>query len=104
MAKTLAAFPSENESVKRNRYPWDKWLDGQVWELRKGSPDEVKAQDADFHVTPKSFESAVKQAVATREGDVRVAPLRDEQGERTGLVIQFIASTEAPTATDTPAE
>lgn len=99
MAKTLAAFPSEDESQRRNRYPWDKWLDGNVWELTHGSREAVAEGDADFSVTTKSFESAVKQAVSAREGAVRLAPRRNDKGERVGLVIQFLPGDETPPET-----
>lgn len=96
MAKTLAAFPDEDESVKRNRYPWDKWLDGQVWELRKGTREQVEKGDADYAVTTKSFRSAVMQATTVRKGDVRTAVL--DEGNK--LVIQFVAPGEGDQAAE----
>lgn len=98
MAKTLSAFPDEDESQKRGRYPWDKWLDGQVWELKKGSRTEVESGEADYAVTTKSFRSAVMQATVTRKGDVRTAVL--EEGNK--LVVQFVPGQEL-TETDDPA-
>lgn len=74
MAKLLNAFPEDKESQSRGRYPWDKWLDGRVWELHKGTREEVEAGTADFNVTTKSFTSAVKQAAKSKKGDVRTAP------------------------------
>lgn len=87
MAKLLNAFPEDKESQPRGRYPWEKWLDGRVWELKKGTRAEVEAEEADFHVATKSFTSAVKQAAKNRKGDVRTAPI--DNG--TTLVIQFVA-------------
>lgn len=86
MARTLDAFPDEVESVKRARYPWNTWLDGSVWELRKGTPEQVKGGEADYSVTTKSFTSAVKQAVASRKGDVRIATM-DKSGK---VIVQFL--------------
>lgn len=86
MAKTLTAFPDEDESQKRGRYPWNEWLNGEVWELRRGTRAQVESGDADYAVTTKSFRSAVMQATTTRKGEVRTAIL--DEGNR--LVIQFM--------------
>lgn len=93
MAETLAAFPDEDESRPRSRYPWDGkngWLNGKVWKLVHGTPEQRKSGNADFDVAPKSFESAAKQAAKARPGQLRIAPQRDDKGQRTGFVIQFI--------------
>lgn len=86
MARTLDAFPDEKEQVKRGRYPWDQWLDGQTWELKKGSRQEVEEGKADFAVTAKSFRSAVMQAASQRNGEARTATLDDGNV----LVIEFV--------------
>lgn len=86
MARTLDAFPDEVESIKRARYPWDTWLDGKVWELRKGTPEQVKGGEADYSVTTKSFRSAVIQATNSRKGEVRTAIM--DKGNK--LVVQFV--------------
>lgn len=86
MARTLNAFPDGHEQSKRQRYPWSEWLNGEVWELHRGSEGDVEEGKADFTVTTKSFASAVKQATTNRKGDVRIATL--EGGET--VVIQFM--------------
>lgn len=97
MAKTLTAFPDEDESQSRARYPWDKWLDGQVWELRHGTREQVEQDDADFSVGTKSFTSAVKQAAKPRNGDARIA----YKDDKTTVIVQFVKS--APVA-ESPGE
>ena len=33
MARTIDAFPHRRATAK---YPWDEWLDGRIWELKRG--------------------------------------------------------------------
>lgn len=95
MAKLLNAFPEDKESQPRGRYPWDKWMDGRVWELHQGTREEVEAGKADFHVTTKSFTSAVKQAAKSKGGEVRTAP------DGAKLTILFIKDEQAAEDTET---
>lgn len=46
MAKVVNELPSD----QKRRYPWDQWLDGQVWELTK---------DVDYSVTMAIMRSLV---------------------------------------------
>lgn len=85
MARKLDSFP-EDEDAPRGRYPWNKWLNGEVWELRKGSKEQVAAAEADFSVETRSFRSAVQQATRVRKGDVKTA-IRDNGN---AIVIQFV--------------
>lgn len=32
MAKVLPKFPPHNNA----KYPWDEWLDGQLWQVKRG--------------------------------------------------------------------
>lgn len=93
MAKQIAAFPEGTRTRNGySRYPWDKWLDGKVWELTGGE---------DFTVPSKSFRSAAAQAAVTRGGEIKTAVLKVamENGDtREDVVIQYIEK--APTATD----
>lgn len=41
----------------RSQYPWQDWLDGNVWELVRGE---------DFHVAPSSFRGAAQSAAARK--------------------------------------
>jgi len=53
MAKAL-----KNMKVGYCRYPWDKWLDGQVWELKRG---------VDFDTTLESFVGTARKAARARK-------------------------------------
>lgn len=86
MARRLDSFP-EDEDAPRGRYPWNKWLNGEVWELQKGSKEEVSAGNADYHVETRSFRSAVQQATRTRKGDVKTAI----RNNGSAIVIQFVS-------------
>ena len=95
MARKLDSFP-EDEDSPRGRYPWNKWLDGGVWELTKGTKDEVSAGEADFHVETRSFRSAVQQATRVRKGDVKTAIKNNGRN----IVIQFVKKADTPDGDD----
>ncbi len=78
MAERLDEFPGgERTKGGGRKYPWDEWLDGSVWLLRKGE---------DYAATTLSFRATVSKT-AKREGKkVRSRTIKDEQGE--GLAIQ----------------
>lgn len=59
MAKKVDALPPSS----LGKYPWDEWLDGDVWELE---PKE------DFDIRLDNFRSAVYQAAAARNVSVTV--------------------------------
>ena len=42
MGKVLKSFEFTNQS--RDKYPWDKWADGQIWQITKGQDFEVDIQ------------------------------------------------------------
>jgi hypothetical protein len=37
MAKKLDAMPVVKSGSQANRYPWDEWLNGEVWQLERGT-------------------------------------------------------------------
>jgi hypothetical protein len=59
------------------KYPWDEWLDGNVWRLTVGE---------DFTVEKAAFRTAAYAAAARRlpPGKLRIA---NESG---GLILQFL--------------
>lgn len=75
MANKIAHFP---DAPPQNFYPWDDWLDGDVWELVPG--DDFKGKPATFRA------SAVAQA-ARRDGKVRTQRIERDGEER--LYLQF---------------
>jgi hypothetical protein len=74
MARKLEAFPAAAGS----RYPWDEWLDGNVWELVRGE---------DFQAKLTTFRANAQGQAKKRGGRVR-SKAADADGRDT-LVIQF---------------
>jgi len=72
--RKLEAFPQAGT----RRYPWDEWLNGEVWQLFKGEDYTAK--------TPTILSNARIQAKRLG-GSVRTRTL-EEQG-RESLVLQF---------------
>lgn len=69
MAKKLSGYDWHDS---RKIYPWDEWLDGNVWELRQGE---------DFDCKPVSMKTTAQAAGRTRGLSVHVSC-----GERTVLI------------------
>lgn len=77
MAERLNEFPGGNRTRGGGKYPWDDWLDGSVWLLRRGE---------DFSTSILSFR-ATASTMAKRSGKkLRSRAVSDENGE--GLAIQ----------------
>jgi hypothetical protein len=75
MARQLAQFP---KARRQSKYPWDQWLDGSVWLLRKGE---------DYETTSPSMR-AIATSAAKKEGKrLRTQITVDEDGIE-ALVIQ----------------
>ena len=63
MAETLESFDF-NGSGRRSTYPWDKWLDGQIWQLKIGE---------DFTCKVGSFQKAAGTQARKRGLRLRTA-------------------------------
>ena len=74
MARKLDTFPTAAGS----RYPWDEWLDGNVWELVHGD---------DFTAKPSTFRSIASGQAKKRGGKMRTRSV--EADGRPAVVIQF---------------
>ena len=57
MAKKVKELPERLGGGMSEQYPWDEWLDGDVWML---------AQGEDFDVVPTSFANTVRSAAKRR--------------------------------------
>lgn len=93
MAKTLDSFPEGGDTNRPGRYPWGRWLDGQVWRLERGTKEQVESKERDYYVTTKSFRSAVTQAckAKTRAGTPGGAKtLIVEENGQEALIVQFL--------------
>lgn len=81
MARKLEAFPEGTRTV--SRYPWDEWLDGDVWELVQGE---------DYTIKSKSLRSNGQVVARKMGGRMRCAEF--DGGKR--MVIQFIPGPDSP--------
>ena len=72
--RKLKSFPARQ---RRTKYPWDQWLDGSVWELRKGS---------DYDIDTLSLRALAGKAAKRAGTRVRTKLIRNNRGE--SLVIQ----------------
>ena len=77
MARRLESFPYGQQPPVR-RYPWTDWLDGSVWEIRRGEDYDVSTENMRVNLHMKADSRAVK---------VRTKKVHDPKGE--GLVFQF---------------
>jgi len=76
MAHRVEEFP---EPVSQTRYPWEDWLDGNIWELTPG---------VDFKGHPATFRANAVTQANRREGRVRTRKSKGEDGLGR-LFIQF---------------
>lgn len=75
MARTLEEFPAP---TGQQRYPWDQWLDGRVWELTQGT---------DFAAKPSTFRTNAQLQASKRGGTAKTRSLK--QGDAEVVVLQF---------------
>ena len=75
MARVIDSFPATST---QSRYPWDQWLDGQVWELVAGE---------DFTSKPETIRQNAAVQATKRGGNVKTRLVAD--GERQIVVLQM---------------
>jgi hypothetical protein len=75
VATKIEQFPA---APSQNVYPWDEWLDGDVWELVPGE---------DFKGKPATFRASAVAQAARRDGKVRTQRIERDGEER--LYVQF---------------
>jgi hypothetical protein len=76
MVRKLDTFPETRRVKQPDKYPWDEWLDGSIYELTKGT---------DYSIKTVSIRSNAQAKAKERGGRLRYAmPSPDV------LVIQFI--------------
>jgi len=78
MARKLDAFPG----LGTRRYPWEEWLNGDVWQL---FPDE------DFASKTRTVVAGARARAKQSGGTVRTRLLRADDG-RESIVLQFVRS------------
>lgn len=84
MAEKLRTFdfdkPSEITSSEKRSYPWELWLDGDIWQLKQGE---------DFDTHPLMMERIVRTRAVTRQAKVRLRhqPFPNNNGDPFGMLI-----------------
>lgn len=86
MAKRLDSFPGKGPSSQR-RYPWDEWIDGSPWQIRRGD---------DYDVPTENMRVNLHMKASSLSRKVRTKSFKDDPGE--GLIFQFLD----PPETDGP--
>lgn len=62
MARVVAAIPERSDFARSEKYPYEEWFDGQVWELTVGG-----GEDPDIEaVSPSAAATLVRNALARR--------------------------------------
>ena len=77
MARKVDVFP---EFIAANRYPWEEWLDGDVWELSLGQ---------DIKSNPRTFRSSAITQAKQRGGKVRTRLVKTAPDDPGRLYVQF---------------
>lgn len=62
---------------RRNRYPWDGWLDGKTRRLRQGTKDEVEKGKREFSCSPQSITDQLRRQAKKRGLEVSVEQYPD---------------------------
>jgi hypothetical protein len=62
MARTLKRFDFPERHAANSRYPWDQWLDGQIWQITRGE---------DFDISTESMRVRLYPAAKARGGSIR---------------------------------
>lgn len=84
MAEKLRTFdfdkPSEITSSEKRSYPWEQWLDGDIWRLEQGE---------DFDTHPLMMERIVRTRAVTRGAKVRLRhqPSHPGNGDPFGVLV-----------------
>ena len=84
MARELDAWPVGLESGRQTSvYPWDRWLNGRIWELTQGEDYKVKA---------KSVISTAQAVGRKKGGRVRAQPINNGRG----IIMQYLPPEPGP--------
>jgi len=84
LAEKLRTFdfdkPSEITSSEKRNYPWEQWLDGDIWRLEQGE---------DFDTHPLMMERIVRTRAVTRGAKVRLRhqPSHPGNGDPFGMLV-----------------
>jgi hypothetical protein len=76
MARKLDQFPG----LSTRRYPWEDWLNGDVWQLFEGE---------DFNSKTRTIVQSARTRAKRMDGTLRTRLLQEDSG-RESVVIQFV--------------
>lgn len=80
MAKVLKEMPRKaGGSGRRAMYPYDLWLDGQIWQLDN---------DEDYKAKPQSVVASIRGAAEARGLKLRSRFIMDDHKNVTGIAVQ----------------
>lgn len=89
MAKTLTEMPKKTGGAGRKAmYPYDLWLDGQIWQLDN---------DEDYKAKPQSVVASIRGAAEARGMKLRSRFITDDSKNVTGIAIQAFNAEEDET-------
>lgn len=77
MARKLNEFPTGLKPERPTLYPWNDWLNGEVWEL---------AQGEDFKVTADSLRTQARVNANKKGGHIQATIFNNKRS----LIIQFV--------------
>jgi hypothetical protein len=85
MARELDSFDwGDGAGGGRPKYDWGRWLNGDIWEIRKGEDYDVPTENMRVNLHAKADQAGRK--VRTRKVPKQTDP---EHGKWEGLVFQF---------------
>lgn len=83
MAEIVDTMPNVAGRTPLDSYPWDQWLDGNLWHLRRGE---------DYTVATTSLRTYIYKMTSTR--GLVIDTVRDPDGD--GITIQAFAPEQDP--------
>lgn len=81
MAKVVKQFPEKGSLNGRSIYPWQRWMDGRIWELRQGKDFTPKPMNFSQQVYMKAKQLKVKAHTAVRGNRVYVQAVKIAPGK-----------------------
>jgi hypothetical protein len=80
LRKVRALLVDERRNGLKYRYPWDEWLDGHPWKLRRGE---------DFDTSIASMRAIASKAARSEGMTLRTQATKDDDGAEV-LIIQAL--------------
>lgn len=100
MPRTITEMPDEKPRGNR-KYKWDEWFTevGEKMAFDKGTPEQVKAGEADFDCLPTSFAVSAREAAKERGFSLHI-PGIDEDSTTVSVEVRALSTDEADEASD----